>query len=474
MDPTGGARTRPRWRWIVGVFAAVMPAAVVASACVSPTPLTFVVNTNADAPDVDPGDGLCAAADGTCTMRAAVDEANAHPGQDTITIAPGIDPTLSIGGDLEDANATGDLDVHESLVIDGGGATLDGASLDRVIDVHAGNLIVHDLTITDGYLLDESPSQHGNGAAIDQEGAGAVIVTDSTFANNAVIASGGAIAAPGGGAILVDHSTFATNRAFLGTGGAISGALVGVANSTITTSTSTEGGAIYGTDVSLSTSTVTGNSVGPAGAFPGNRFGVFAGGGIFAAQSLIIDHSTVADNTAFTDVATQTALAGGVDVTRSATVTASTITGNAFANVTASSALVERSTITGTGFGVDSPTVTLGATIVTGAPACFTPAPAGSPPVSPVVTSDGNNLAGDTSCSLHGAGDQSGVDPLLGSLDENGGPTRTLLPQAGSPAIDVIPPGTTGLCDSSSPTDQRGLPRPSGPRCDVGAVEVQA
>jgi hypothetical protein len=55
-------------------------------------------------------------------------------------------------------------------------------------------------------------------------------------------------------------------------------------------------------------------------------------------------------------------------------------------------------------------------------------------------------------------------DPELTALAPNGGPTRTHMLQASSPAIDV------GAC--TFPTDQRGIPRPQGPACDLGAVEV--
>ncbi len=69
-----------------------------------------------------------------------------------------------------------------------------------------------------------------------------------------------------------------------------------------------------------------------------------------------------------------------------------------------------------------------------------------------------------------GAGDQIGVDPLLGPLAPNGQSpdlplTRALLP--GSPALDSVPPG--GLCPA---TDQRGLARPQGAACDAGAFEL--
>jgi CSLREA domain-containing protein len=57
------------------------------------------------------------------------------------------------------------------------------------------------------------------------------------------------------------------------------------------------------------------------------------------------------------------------------------------------------------------------------------------------------------------------VDPKLGPLADNGGPTQTMALLAGSPAIDLIAPpcGTT--------PDQRGVPRPQGAGCDAGAYE---
>lgn len=57
-------------------------------------------------------------------------------------------------------------------------------------------------------------------------------------------------------------------------------------------------------------------------------------------------------------------------------------------------------------------------------------------------------------------------DPLLGPLQDNGGPTQTMLPADASPAID------SGYNASCAATDQRGVPRPQGNECDIGAVEV--
>jgi CSLREA domain-containing protein len=52
----------------------------------------FTVSSTADAPDTSPGDGACLAADATCTLRAAIEEANAHAGADTIGFAISLGP----------------------------------------------------------------------------------------------------------------------------------------------------------------------------------------------------------------------------------------------------------------------------------------------------------------------------------------------------------------------------------------------
>jgi hypothetical protein len=61
-----------------------------------------------------------------------------------------------------------------------------------------------------------------------------------------------------------------------------------------------------------------------------------------------------------------------------------------------------------------------------------------------------------------------GQDPRLGPLRDNGGPTKTVALLPGSPAIDA------GDCALSPAEDQRGMPRPVGLGCDIGAFEYQA
>jgi uncharacterized protein YjbI with pentapeptide repeats len=62
--------------------------------------------------------------------------------------------------------------------------------------------------------------------------------------------------------------------------------------------------------------------------------------------------------------------------------------------------------------------------------------------------------------------------PFVGPLQDNGGPTPTAAPFDGSPAVDAIAVDSAGRCVSGATADQRGTARPSGPGCDLGALEV--
>src|SRR5262249_5339053 len=64
------------------------------------------------------------------------------------------------------------------------------------------------------------------------------------------------------------------------------------------------------------------------------------------------------------------------------------------------------------------------------------------------------------------------ADPLLGTLQNNGGPTQTMVPSATSPAIDAGDPDCTDPAGAPIATDQRGVLRPGGTACDIGAVEL--
>ena len=94
---------------------------------------------------------------------------------------------------------------------------------------------------------------------------------------------------------------------------------------------------------------------------------------------------------------------------------------------------------------------------------------------SPVV-SEGYNLDDDGTCGFNQTGDQSGVTnaaSFLGTLQNNGGLTQTIALLPGSTAIDAIPANAcTDASGNPVTTDQRGIARPQGAGCDIGAFEV--
>src|SRR5207247_10185816 len=82
-----------------------------------------------------------------------------------------------------------------------------------------------------------------------------------------------------------------------------------------------------------------------------------------------------------------------------------------------------------------------------------------------VMLDGGNNINFDNSLDFTDPGSSNNTDPKLGSLADNGGSTKTAALLPGSPAIDAI---TDSICPTM---DQRGVQRPQGARCDIGAYE---
>ena len=98
---------------------------------------TYPVNDTADLPDALIGNGVCATAAGTCSLRAAIQEANAHAGPDTVSLPAGTF-VLTRTGASENSAFTGDLDLRDTITVAGAGRDLtliDGNLSDRVFEI---------------------------------------------------------------------------------------------------------------------------------------------------------------------------------------------------------------------------------------------------------------------------------------------------------------------------------------------------
>ena len=199
----------------------------------------------------------------------------------------------------------------------------------------------------------------------------------------------------------------------------------------------TDGGKYPGT-VTITNSTISGNSA------------FYGGGGLASGFSaLTIVNSTISSNSVDdpNDGYGGGIAAGGGVVPPALTITNSTVSGNSAA----------------TCGGVCGGTVEIANTILN---------ENASGNIVGTVTSLGYNICSDNGGGLlNGPGDQINTDPLLGPLQDNGGPTLTHLPSPGSPAID----GGDPSFNRPPYHDQRGacFYRVFGRRIDVGSVETQ-
>jgi hypothetical protein len=200
------------------------------------------------------------------------------------------------------------------------------------------------------------------------------------------------------------------------------------------------------------------------------------GGGIENDGTLTVTGSTLSGNTAISHGRT----GGGINNDGTLTVTDSTLAdnesvgggdiqndGGGTAKIT-SSTLSGGSAPPGEGGGISNAgTASLAATIVadnTSGGDC-----------GGTIADAGYNLDDDGSCGFTPVNhSQSHVDPELGPLQDNGGPTETEAPAVvpGSPALNQIPTGTVANSTTLCPgLDQTETYRPQGPECDIGAVE---
>ena len=378
--------------------------------------VTFTVTKVADT-----NDGVC---DADCSLREAIAAANASATDDVVEFGSPVfasPQTITLAlGELTVAN-------NGSLTINGTGVnqlTISGNDQSRVIFINSDATAIFDgVTIRDGIAVSNDTTLNGMGGGI-------LALGDLTLTNSAVSDNDGATSGSTGGGIHIAFQRTATIR-----------------NSTISGNTSTEGGGIYnlGT-LSVSHSTIARNT------------GTNRGGGLLNGNTAALTNSTISANLSNNS--------GGIQSLRNLDLDSVTVIENHRWGI------------------VISGTTNLNNTIV--ARNSLT-SPDTADVQGRITATSSFNLIGSswgmTGISDGTNGNQVGpredpIDPMLGPLRDNGGPTETHAPFGDSPTVDR---GNSMLTN-----DQRGLPRPfdlnqakfpnatGGNGADIGAVELQS
>ncbi len=407
-------------------------------------------------------------------------DANVLLGASLPSIASDLTITAGLGATVDGAGS------HGCLVIDSGNVTLDGLTVRGCVAPAGGGVSNRGTLEVAGCTITGNTASEAGGGIYNR---GTITIADSTISGNSAT---GTFAYGGGisneyGALTIVRSVIAGNVA-ADQGGGLSNdgfntTVATVSDSTISGNAAGWGGGVeqyYGTMV-LTNCTVSGNTAGNGAGLHNGSYCEFCQG---RPAILDIRNSTISDNHA-------SGLGGGIATYQrgAAVLQNSTLSGNTAGGVGGGVAAdhpydntyltLIGTTVTGNSSGVAgggifvSAAVTLSHTIVAGNTAPV------APEIDASATADDYNVLGTDGDAgvvgfTPGATDvvpASGVtiDEILAPLADNGGPTETHAPVAGSPAVDAIPT-STGNCVGT--TDQRGFPRPVGAGCDAGSVEL--
>lgn len=417
------------------IFALVLTTAQfqnISSVSAAPDGLTITVNDTADLPDAKPGDGKCLSENNTCTLRAAIMEANKFKGMDVIHLQANTTYTLTRVGQDNKARL-GDLDIKESIQLRGNGATIDAngaVTNDRAL---------HFLKTKKQQLsyLENLTVKGGNTTA----NGGGILSENFLYARYLNVTNNHAGGQGGGvynkGLLFMQYATLEFNDCDCASGGGGGIANVGTAvafNSVINNNNSdVDGGGIWnqGSSFSLALSTVANNLA--------NRHG----GGIYNKdKEMQVVSSTIAYNFADADD-DDNGDGGGINNVFPGKVTLGhTLLGS---NGNVQSSLWKWDDCHGA---LDS----LGFNLMYYTNNC--------------VVSLFQNLVG--------------FEPKLGVFGNYGGPTKTIPLKSNSPAIDAGNPDGCSINNSDIEADQRNYERivdgngDNNPRCDIGAFEYQA
>ncbi len=455
-------------------------------------PTIFVLNTN------DAGAG---------SLRQAILDADALPGDTIVAFVPGVTGTINLVSALPDLSSNIDLEgpgpanlaVENNSVLEFGifqvengaavtlsGMTIGGVENDdgtvTVNDCALGGLSScswEDLTVSDcsfggfgGVTISTSPLGTGGVISIDgctfsNDGVGITLDAGTMTVSNCTIHTG-EVGISSAGTLTVSDCTIQSCEG----GGVSNTGTATIDNCTIAKNNFTaDGGGVYNTGtLSITNSTIAGNSAGLPGSGSGG-----SGGGIYNTGTLIITNSTVAGNSAEGAwiavpighgqqkiVPTAPAVGGGIWNSGTLTVASCTIAYN-----TAVQALGPDIGSNGGGVASVGGTATVQNTIIAQNQSPADPDASGS------FVSRGHNLvgAGNGSSGFGAGGDQVGsaaapINPLLGPLQNNGGPTQTMALLPGSPALDAgddsLSPGPTTSAAPATPASSMG-PSTSAP-----------
>ena len=477
---------------------------------------TRTVNSTAD----DQNNG-CSTADGDCTLREAI---AASLDNDSIDFAPSLNgATITLGGT--------ELGIARNLTIIGpaGGLTVSGGFSSRVFNIQGGTVRMSNLTVADARVYGVDGADATSSTAAESGGSqfgggirnlGTLTLTDCRVSNNQVKGGDGGNGyantttesfgfsggAGFGGGIANEASLTLLNCSV--NGNAAAGGVGGTtydANSSSSRSGSGGfglGGGIYcksGSTLTMTGCTVSDNYAfgelggdGAKSAYGGDG-GAALGGGLYSAGTATLKNCTVARNNAFgghggargpssSDVSPDgfggSAYSGGINHSNSLTLLDCTLSGNVAKGGDAGGP----STIDGyaEGGGLDGFGCIIRNTIIAGN--ILTSSRPSGPDVRGGVSSQGHNFIGNTGDDGDGtvssgwvASDLKGtagspLDPGLGPLQDNGGPTATMALLSTSAAIDK---GDDAVLSApfNLTTDQRGYPRKIGAHVDIGAFE---
>lgn len=330
---------------------------------------------------------------------------------------------------------SGPIIVNPDLTISGPGASslaISGGGNSQVFEIN-GSVTISGLTLEDG--------KDFQGGAIFN--GGTLSLNNCVLTTNTTPLFGGAVWNNFRATLTVNGSTFSGNSATVFGGAIFNEGTLSVSNSTFSgNSADQQGGAIW-SDVPLSVS---------ASTFSGNS-STFDGGAIWASDMLTVINSTFSGNISGF-------LGGAIANEFAMNLSDSTFSGNSAA-VGAGGILNDFATVAAKG------------NLLAGN------SPDNCEDDSGGLVSQGYNLSSDASCatSFTMTGDINSstaarLDPA--GLADNGGPTQTIALLSNSAAVDAIPVADcTDVSGNTVTADQRGVSRPQGAGCDIGAFEFE-